>query len=83
MSKYTLNVDDRKVLEQIENVLEEVFDRQIKEKYSRVDDALSSAVRELVLSKREEVIDRAVEKAADKIVELYKERGRNNLDDGK
>jgi len=68
MSSYTIEVNDDVVTEQINNILNTIFNREIKSKYSDTGDVIAVAVKELVYSHKDEIIDKVVERAVKEIV---------------
>lgn len=82
MSKYMIDIDDNVVTEQINNILNTIFNQQMASKYSASGDVIASAVKELVYSHKDEIIEKVVDRATKEIVRkgLPKllERGVNN-----
>lgn len=68
MSSYTIQIDDAAVIEQINNIINTIFNREIKSKYSDTGDVFSVAVKELVYSHKDEIIDKVVDRAVKEIV---------------
>lgn len=67
MSSYTIEIDDKAVTEQINRVIDTIFNDQIRRKYSETGDVISIAVKELVYSHKDEIIEKVVDRAATEI----------------
>ena len=68
MSKYVIDIDDNVVTEQINNILNNIFNQQMESKYSASGDVIASAVKELVYSNKDEIIEKVVDRATKEIV---------------
>lgn len=68
MSTYTFEIDDAIITKNIENILNNALDWELKHKYSGTGDVISQAVKELVYSRKDEIIDMVVERATREIV---------------
>lgn len=68
MSLYTLELDDKAIIEQINRIISTVFRDEIDRKYSQTGDVLAVAVKELVYSHKDEIIDKVVDRAVKEIV---------------
>ena len=68
MSQYTIEIDDTAVYEQINRILDRIISNEISYRYSETGREVSLAVKDLVYSKKEEIIERVVERAAREIV---------------
>ena len=68
MSSYMIEVDDDVVTQQINNILNTIFTREISSKYSQTGDVIAVAVKELVYSCKDEIIEKVVDRAAKEIV---------------
>lgn len=82
MSTYQINIDDDAITEQINNILNSVFRQQMNYKYSDTGHIIAAAVKDLVYSHKDEIIDKVVDRAVKEMVRkgLPKllERGINN-----
>ena len=67
MSSYTIEIDDKAVTEQINRVIDTIFNDQIRRKYSETGEVISIAVKELVYSHKDEIIEKVVDRAATEI----------------
>ena len=68
MSHYTIQIDDYAVTEQITRILNTIVNRELASKYSVTGDVVSSAVKEIVYSHKDEIIEMVVERATKEIV---------------
>lgn len=67
MSSYMIEIDDKAVTEQINRVIDTIFNDQIRRKYSETGDVIAIAVKELVYSHKDEIIEKVVDRAATEI----------------
>ena len=67
MSSYTIVIDDKAVTEQINRVIDTIFNDQMRRKYSETGEVISIAVKELVYSHKDEIIEKVVDRAATEI----------------
>ena len=68
MSIYQINLDDNAIVEQINNILDSVFRQQMNFKYSDTGHIIAAAVKDLVYSHKDEIIDKVVDRATKEIV---------------
>lgn len=68
MSTYQINVDDDAITEQINNILNSVFRQQMNYKYSDTGHIIAAAVKDLVYSHKDEIIDKVVDRAVKEMV---------------
>lgn len=68
MSSYVIEVDDNVVEEKIITILNQVVNRQLANKYSVTGDVVAGAVKEIIYSRKEEIIDKVVERSTREIV---------------
>ena len=68
MSIYKINLDDNAIVEQINNILNSAFRQQMNFKYSDTGHIIAAAVKDLVYSHKDEIIDKVVERATKEIV---------------
>ena len=68
MSLYQIEIDDNAIVEQVNAILNTIINREMNFKYSESDREISRAVKELVYSRKDEIIERVVDRAAKEIV---------------
>ena len=68
MSIYQINLDDGAIIEQINNILNTVLMEQMNHKYSNTGHIIAAAVKDLVYSNKDEIIDKVVDRATREIV---------------
>jgi len=68
MSYYTIEINDDVVTKQITDILNTIINREISSKYSQTGDVVAVAVKELVYSHKDEIIDKVVDRAVKEIV---------------
>lgn len=68
MSLYTIQIDDAAVTEQITDILNSIVNRELKSKYSISGDVVASAVKEIIYSRKDEIIEMVVDRATKEIV---------------
>lgn len=68
MSTYTIQIDDKMVVDQITHILNTIASREMASKYSVTGDVVASAVKEIVYSHKDEIIELVVERAVKEIV---------------
>ena len=68
MSIYQINLDDNAIVEQINSILDTIFQRQLNNKYSDTGHIIAAAVKDLVYSNKDEIIDKVVDRATKEIV---------------
>ena len=68
MSIYQINLDDNAIVEQINSILDTIFQRQLNNKYSDTGHIIAAAVKDLVYSHKDEIIDKVVDRATKEIV---------------
>lgn len=68
MSYYTLNVDDEKVREQMNDIINTIFKQELDSRYSGTGHIISQAVKDIVYSHKDEIINKVVDRAAKEIV---------------
>lgn len=64
----TIEVDQHVLDEQIGKILNEALNDELRRKYSQTGDEISKAVKDLVYSRKDEIIDRIVDKAVKELV---------------
>ena len=68
MSKYMIDINDNVVIEQINGILNTISNDQMARKYSASGDVIASAVKELVYSHKDEIVEKVVDRATKEIV---------------
>lgn len=67
MSRYMIEVDDKVITEQVTSIINSVFQREMQHKYSGTGHMLTEAIKELVYSHKDVIIERVVTQAAKEI----------------
>ena len=68
MTDYIITVDDAKVTEQINGIINAIFNREIQSKYGDTGHEISQAVKDIVYSHEDEIVEKVVERATAEIV---------------
>ena len=68
MSTYAIQIDDKVVTEQITSILNTIVNRELASKYSVTGDVVASAVKELIYARKDEIIEKVVDRATKEIV---------------
>ena len=68
MSLYTIEIDDKVVTDQINGIINAIFKREINNKYGETGHEISKAVKDIVYSHKDEIIDKVVDRAVKEIV---------------
>ena len=68
MSIYQINIDDDAITEQINKIIDSVFRQQMNFKYSDTGHIIAAAVKDLVYSHKDEIIEKVVDRATKEIV---------------
>lgn len=68
MSLYTISIDDNAVTEQITGILNSIVNRELASKYSVSGDVVAAAVKEIVYSRKDEIVEMVIERATKEIV---------------
>ena len=68
MSLYQINIDDNAIVDQINNILNTILQRQLNNNYSDTGRIVASSVKDLIYSRKDEIIDKVVDRAAKEIV---------------
>lgn len=68
MSQYVIEIDDRVLHEKINDILNTVLNRELQYRYSETGHMVSDAVKDLVYSQKDRIIELVVAKAAKEIV---------------
>ena len=68
MSQYVIEIDDKSVTDQINGLINAVFKREITSKYGETGHEISKAVKDIVYSHKDEIIDKVVDRAVKELV---------------
>ena len=68
MSIYQIKLDDNAIIEQIHGVLATILRKQINYKCSDTEHVIAAAVKDLVYSHKDEIIDKVIDRATKEIV---------------
>ena len=68
MSWYQINIDDNAIKEQMNSILNIIFKQELNSKYSGTGDIIACAVKDLIYSQKDEIIDKVVDRATKEIV---------------
>lgn len=68
MSLYQINIDDNAIVDQINNILNTILQRQLNNNYSDTGRIVASSVKDLIYSRKDEIIDKVVDRATREIV---------------
>lgn len=68
MADYIISIDDKKVTEQINGIINAVFQREIHNKYGETGREISQAVKDIVYSHKDEIVEIVVDRAVKEIV---------------
>lgn len=68
MSYYQIELNDKAIVEQINSILNRVLTNELANRYSETGREISAAVKDLIYSHKEEIIERVVEKASRELV---------------
>ena len=68
MSLYQINIDDNAIVDQINNIINTILQRQLNNNYSDTGRIVASSVKDLIYSRKDEIIDKVVDRAVKEIV---------------
>ena len=68
MSQYVIEIDDKSVTDQINGIINAIFKREITSKYGETGHEISKAVKDIVYSHKDEIIDKVIDRAVTEIV---------------
>lgn len=68
MSFYQIQIDDEEIIKQISGILNTIVNKEIVNKYSDTGDVISYAVKDLIYSRKDEIIEKVVDRATKEIV---------------
>lgn len=67
MANYVMTIDDKVIEEQVGNILNDVLNRALRNRYSDSGRVMSEGIKELIYSRKDEIIGMVVDKAAKEI----------------
>lgn len=68
MSSYTIQIDDDVLNSKISDILNTALNRQLEHRYSNTGEQIAAAVKDLVYSRKDEIIGMVVDRAVKEIV---------------
>lgn len=68
MSYYTIEIDDKVINEQIQGILNNCLNNELRLRYSGAGHEISAAVKELIYSRKDEIVEMVVDRAAKELV---------------
>lgn len=67
MSSYTIEINDEVLMQKVSDILNEALNRQLNRTCSTVNQVIAEACKELIYSRKDEIIEKVVERAAREI----------------
>ena len=68
MATYQIQIDDKAISEQIEKILDHVLAVELRNRYTSTNKEISQAVKDLIYSHKDEIINMVVDRATKEIV---------------
>ena len=68
MSLYTIEVNDAAIKEQVQGILNAICNHELNNRYSESGREISAAVKDLIYSRKDEIIEMVVDRATREIV---------------
>lgn len=68
MSLYTIEVNDDAIKEQVQGILNTICNHELNNRYSESGREISAAVKDLIYSRKDEIIEMVVDRATREIV---------------
>ena len=68
MSQFLIEVDENAIKEQISGILNTVLKQELRSRYSDTGHEISAAVKDLIYSQKDQIIEMVVDRAAAEIV---------------
>lgn len=68
MSTYTIQVDDQVICDQINKILNEIIGRELYNRCSDSREAIALAIKDMIYSRKDEIIDKIIDKATKELV---------------
>lgn len=68
MSTYTIQIDDEALRDQINTILNQIIGRELYDRCSDAREAIALAIKDMIYSRKDEIIDKIIDKATTEIV---------------
>lgn len=68
MSTYTIQIDDQVICDQINKILNEIIGRELYGRCSDSREAIALAIKDMIYSRKDEIIDKIIDKATTELV---------------
>ena len=68
MSLYTIEINDAAIKEQVQGILNTICNHELNNRYSESGREISAAVKDLIYSRKDEIIEMVVDRATREIV---------------
>ena len=68
MSLYTIEINDEAIKEQVQGILNTICNHELNNRYSESGREISAAVKDLIYSRKDEIIEMVVDRATREIV---------------
>lgn len=68
MSTYTIQIDDQVICDQINKILNEIIGRELYDRCSDSREAIALAIKDMIYSHKDEIIDKIIDKATTELV---------------
>ena len=67
MATYAITIDDDVIMDKVCNIINDVLNRQLNRTASDTNEVIAAAVKDLVYSRKDEIIEKVVERASREI----------------
>lgn len=68
MSTYTIQIDDKVLCDQVNKILDRIIGNELCDRCSNSREAIALAIKDLIYSRKDEIIDRIIDKATTELV---------------
>ena len=68
MSTYTIKIDDQAICDQINAILDQIIGRELYDRCSDSREAIALAIKDMIYSRKDEIIDKIIDKATTELV---------------
>lgn len=68
MSQFVIEIDEKVIQEQIGKILDAILNRELRSRYSDSGKVMSEAIKDLIYSHKDEIIEQVVDRASKEIV---------------